>query len=318
MTLATSAMTTFTAIGNREDLIDTIYKIDPTDTPFVSGVDKEKASAVNHEWQTQALASAATNAQLEGDDLATSGGDAATVTVRRGNIAQISRKVPIVTETQRIVDHAGRDDELSYQTMLKGLELKRDMEFIVTAGTGVKTSGSGTVARLLAPLLSWVKTNSAVGTGGTFPGAADGANTRTDGTQRGFTENLLKSVLSATWISGGKPDTVMVGAFNKQAFSLFTGRSSPQELAATKKITAAVTVYESDFGSLKVIANRFSRSRDAWVLQMDLWALAYLRQFQETDLAKTGDFSRRLLLSEYTLVARNEAGSGIVADLSTS
>ena len=69
MALPTNTFTTFTAIGNREDLSDMIYRIDPVDTPFVSGVDKTKASAVNHEWQTQALASAvATNFQLEGDD----------------------------------------------------------------------------------------------------------------------------------------------------------------------------------------------------------------------------------------------------------
>src|SRR6266567_2134218 len=112
MTLATNALTTFSAIGNREDLADSIYRIDPTDTPFMTMSDKEKATAVNHEWQTQALAAASTgNAQLEGDDITSAGGDSATVTVRLGNINQIARKVPIVTGTERVVDPAGRDDE---------------------------------------------------------------------------------------------------------------------------------------------------------------------------------------------------------------
>ena len=30
MTLATNAFTTYTAVGNREDLADDIYRIDPT------------------------------------------------------------------------------------------------------------------------------------------------------------------------------------------------------------------------------------------------------------------------------------------------
>ena len=95
----------------------------------MTACEREKATAVNHEWQTQALAAVDTaNAVLEGDDATT---DAATPTVRLGNICQISDKVARVTGTQRAVEHAGRDDELEYQEMLKGLELKRDMESIL-------------------------------------------------------------------------------------------------------------------------------------------------------------------------------------------
>ena len=69
MALPASTLVTYQAVGNREDLSDMIYRIDPTDTPFMSAAEKEKATAVNHEWQTQALAPASSaNAQLEGDD----------------------------------------------------------------------------------------------------------------------------------------------------------------------------------------------------------------------------------------------------------
>jgi len=84
MALPTNAFATYEAIGNREDLADVIYRIDPTDTPFMSGVEKAKASAVLHEWQTQALASASsTNAQLEGDDATTSAHATWTVEMRQ-------------------------------------------------------------------------------------------------------------------------------------------------------------------------------------------------------------------------------------------
>src|SRR5689334_10176467 len=110
MAMPTNTFATYEAIGNREDLSDVIYRIDPTDTPFMSGIETAKATAVNHEWQTQALAAAdSANAQLEGDD-ATTG--AATPTVRLGNVCQISYKVARVTGTQQSVEHAGRDDEL--------------------------------------------------------------------------------------------------------------------------------------------------------------------------------------------------------------
>ncbi len=319
MALPTNAFATYEAIGNREDLTDVIYRIDPTDTPFMSSIPKAKAKAVNHEWQTQALATASTtNAQLEGDDAIA---DSATATVRLGNIAQIARKVPQVTNTQQVVDHAGRGSEMAYQEMLKGKELKRDMESSFIGVNVAKASGSDTVVRRMASVLSWVKSNTSVSTSGTTgvdPAAADGTGTRTDGTQRAFTEAQLKSVLQSQWTNGGEPDTIMTGAFNKQVFSTFTGRASPIEQASSKKITASVDVYESDFGRLKVVPNRFQRSRDVWSFQMDMWAAAYLRPITSIPLAINGDSIRKEIVTEYTLEARNEKASGGVFDLTTS
>src|SRR6266699_2640181 len=183
MAMPTNTFATYEAIGNREDLSDVIYRIDPTDTPFMTGIEREKATAVNHEWQTQALAAAdTTNAQLEGDDAATT---ATTPTVRLGNICQISYKVPRVTGTQQAVEHAGRDNELAYQEMLKGLELKRDMESILAGTNQAKSAGNDSTVRRTASLLSWIKTNTAKGKAGgaADPAAADGTGTRTDGTQ---------------------------------------------------------------------------------------------------------------------------------------
>jgi hypothetical protein len=319
MTLATSAFTTYLAIGNREDLVDVIYRIDPTDTPFFSGIEKTKASAVKHEWQTQALAAASnSNFQLEGDDNVTA--DPTTATARLGNNCQIMIKIPRVTGTQRVVDHAGRDDEMDYQVMLKGLELKRDVETTFVGTNQATVAGNGTTPRKLASVLSWIKTNTDFGATGVDPTSADGTSARTDGTQRAFTEAQLKNVLQKIWVSGGKPDVVMTGSFNKQVFSTFTGRGTPMQDQADRKITAAVDVYESDFGRLRVVANRFQRSRDVFVFQMDMWAAAALpgRNFTSFPLAKTGDTDRKELLVEHTLEARNQAASGGIFDLTSS
>jgi hypothetical protein len=320
MALPTNTFATYAAIGNREDLSDVIYRIDPTDTPFMSACEREKATAVNHEWQTQALAAVDTaNAVLEGDDATT---DAATPTVRLGNICQISDKVARVTGTQQAVEHAGRDDELAYQEMIKGSELKRDMESILCGTNQAKNAGDATTARKTASVLSWIKTNTSKGSAGgaADPATADGAATRTDGTQRAFTEAQLKTVLQSIWNSGGKPDVIMTGGFNKQTFSTFTGRATPTEDTKAKKIVASVDFYESDFGKLSVTPNRFMRSRDVLVLQSEMWAVAYLngRKMASIELAKTGDSERRQILSEYALVARNEKASGGVFDLTTS
>jgi len=328
MALPSNTLASYEAIGNREDLADVIYRIDPTETPFLSGVEKAKATAVKHEWQTQALATAqTTNAQLEGDDVTA---DAATVTARLSNVAQISRKVPQVTGTQQAIDHAGRGNEMAYQEMLKGMELKRDMEGSIIASTWGSTVGSDSAVRHLGSVLSWIGatsgssgSNTSVSTGATTgvdPTGNDGSGVRTNGTQRAFTEAQLKKVLQGVWVNGGKPDLIMTGSFNKQVFSTFTGRSSPIEQAASKKIVATVDAYESDFGVLKVVPNRFQRQRDVFTFQMDLWAVAYVngRRMVSVPIAQTGDSVKRMILSEYTLESRNEKASGLVTDLTTS
>ncbi len=315
MALESNAFATYEAIGNREDLTNAIYRIDPTDTPFVSGIERVDATGTKHEWQTQALAAAAANKQLEGDAFSAS---AATPTVRLSNECQISNKVARVTGTQRVVKKAGRGDEMTYQMMLKGLELRRDIEFNLVGTNQAKATGDDSTARAHASVISWLKTNTDKASDGSNPSTADGAGTRTDGTQRAFTEAQLKGVLQSCWTNGGKPDVIMVGAFNKQQFSTFTGRGSPIEETSSKKIVAAVDAYESDFGRLKVVPNRFMRSRDALVLQMDMWAKATLRNFNTEDIAKTGDSTAKAIITEYSLEARNEKASGIVADLTTS
>ena len=316
--MATPANTTSTydAIVNREDLIDMIYDISPTLTPFISGISRESATATNHQWQTDSLATAvSTNAVIEGEDATTT---AATPTVRLGNYTQISDKVPRVTRTQRKVDSAGRGDELDYQIMKSAKELKRDMEKTLLANKA-KVVGSESVARQCAGVESWLATNVDLGATGVAP-TGDGTDARTTGTARSFTESMLKGVLSSIWDEGGEPDTIMVGSTIKQALSgLVNGGNagSAQRIVDgnASTVNTAIDIYVSDFGSLAVVPNRFQVQDSMLVLQMDMWSMATLADFQETPLAKTGDSDRVQLLSEYTLVAKNEKSSGIVADI---
>ncbi len=314
MALPTGTFNTYEAIGNREDLIDKIYKTSPTETPLISSLERVKASAVNHEWQTQALAAADTdNAVLEGDDAVT---NSATPTVRLGNIAQISDKVPRVSGTQQAVEHAGRANEMDYQIGLKTQELKIDLEAILFGTNQAKNAGAAATPRRTASILSWIKTNT--NKAGSDPATADGTAIRTDGTQRTFTEAQLKGVLQSIWTNGGRPNVISAGGFNKQVFSTFTGRATPQEDAASKKIVNSVDFYDSDFGKQRVMAARNQRARDVLILQMDKWAMATLRNMKMKDLAVTGDSQRVQILTEYALEARNEKSSGGVFDLTTS
>jgi hypothetical protein len=314
MAQPTNTFDTYDSVGEREDLSDVIYSISPTDTPFLSSAAKTKATAVLHEWQTDSLAAAVTNnAVIEGDEATL---DASTATTRLSNSTQIMDKTVVITGTQESVDKAGRASELAYQIAKKAKELKRDMEATITGNIAEVTGGSST-ARKMGTLGSWVVTNDDLASDGAS-GAGAGNAAHTDGTQRAFTEAQLKSVIKSVWNAGGDPSMVMVGPFNKQKLSGFTGNSTRFDAGADATLYTSVDVYASDFGQLQVVPNRFSRDRDAYVLDMEYWGIAFLRDFSMHELAKTGDSEKRQLLVEATLESRNEGASGLVADLTTS
>jgi len=313
MAQPTNTFDTYDSIGEREDLSDVIYNISPTDTPFLSSAAKTKATAVLHEWQTDSLASAVTNNQvIEGDEATL---DAITATTRLSNSCQIMDKTIVITGTQEAVDKAGRASEIAYQIAKKAKELKRDLEASLTSNNA-EVTGSATAARVAGGLRSWVATNDVMGTSGTSGGVGNTA--AGNGTQRAFTESLLKSVIKSVWNAGGNPTMIMVGPFNKQKLSGFTGNSTRFDAGADATLYTSVDVYASDFGQLQVVPNRFSRDREAWVLDMDYWGVAFLRDFTMHELSKTGDSEKRQLLLEATLESRNEAASGCVADITTS
>jgi hypothetical protein len=305
-----NTFSSYDAVGNREDLADIIYDISPTETPFLSAIAKVNATATNHEWQTDSLAAAAENKRIQGDDATTT---AAAPTARLGNYTQISDKVPRVTRTQQTVNSAGRGNDMDYQIMKMGKELKRDMEFVLLSNNA-KVVGNDTTASELAGVPAWIATNTEK-TDGADP-TGDGTDARSDGTGRVFSEALLKSVLQQCWNEGGDPNMMMVGSNNKQKASTFGGNAERRIDANDKALVATVDIYVSDFGQLQIVANRFQRARDVLILQTDMWALAELDSFKEVPLAKTGDSDRVQLICEYTLESRNEKASGIVADCS--
>jgi hypothetical protein len=314
MTQPTGTFDSYDAIGNREDLTDMIYNISPTDTPFMTLASRGVAYNTLHEWQTDSLATAADNAAVEGDNAS---GNSITATTRLNNRTQISQKTIVTSGTQNAIRTAGRDREQAYQKAKAMSELKRDMEVALT-GNYTAAAGDATTARHLRSLESWYTTNTSRGTNGANGSATQAATDATTAGIRALTESLLKTVLQSVYTNGGDPDVLMVGPFNKQAVSGFAGNATAFRDSSEQKLFAGVDVYVSDFGELKVIPNRFSRARTAHVLDTKYWSVAYLRDFMVNPLAKTGDSEQEQLLVEYTLEARNQAASGVIADLSTS
>ena len=320
MTIATNTYTTYPTKGIREDLEDLIYNVDPTETPFVTRAGRGKKKNTFFEWQTQSLAAASTtNAQLEGDELTSY--DAATPTVRLGNYMQIARKTASVSDTQSAVDAAGRDDELAYQVSLKSMELKRDVASQLMDNIAC-VAGNTTTARVTGSLLAFLKTNVNKASNGVIPVyTTTPSDVFTNGTQRAFTETILKDVLKQCFDNGGKPNVVMMGSWVKQVASAFTGVAANrmnQQVLKPASVVAAVDFYQSDFGVLEFVPNRFQRGRDAFFLDFSMVSVDFLRPFQTKPLAKTGDAEKRLIVVEYGLRVKNEKGLGVAVDLATS
>jgi hypothetical protein len=322
MAIVANTFTKYSAIGIREDLANVIFNISPQTTPFISNMTKKKTvKNTFFEWQTDSLAAAAANHHIDGDDLASF--TAVSPTVRLGNYTQISRKDFVIADNlSGAIDEAGRRSEIAYQLAKKGDELKRDMEHNLCGLSHAAVGGSASVARKTAPLTSWLTSNTSNGSSGADPTLSGGVPNAapTDGTQRAMTEALLKSVVQSMYTNGGDPKFLMVGPHVKTVVSGFAGIAAQRYQApdGPTTIIGAADVYVSDFGSISVVPNRFSRARDAYVIDPDMVEMATLRPIQSEELAKTGDATKYMLLAEYGLQVNNEAGLGVVRDLSTS
>jgi len=306
-------------VGNREDLEDTIYRVAPEKTPFISAIQKKKATARYHEWQTETLATPdPTNAALEGDEIATL--DAPNNTARIGNYAQIFRKTLGVSRTQEVVDKAGRKSEVNRQKVIKGIEIRRDMEarFIGNYASNNETGGT---PRRSAGILAYLTSNVSRGASGANGGFSAGVvAAATNGTQRTFTEALMKTAWATAFNNGASPSVAFMGATTKQTFSGFTGiADSRREVKGREQavIVGAADVYVGDFGEITAVPHAYGLTRDFVVIDPEYAAVATLDGFSTDDLAKTGDTAaKKLLVHEAGLECQNEKAHFVVADLS--
>jgi len=307
--------------GIREDLENVIYDISPEETPFYSSLKKVKASNTYHEWQTDALRSSAANAHIEGDDTT---GEARVATTRLGNYTQIFKNAVVIPDTDEGLDKAGRAAEMAYQVLKIAKEQKLDIEKALFDNNAY-VAGNATTARELAGVPAYLKTNVAnVGSGGAAPtGAVPGATARTDGTATVFTQADFDTVMQAIWEAGGKPDTVYLSAFQMNKALGFTGMNNQRStigaaVGGTNAVVNAVDVYVTPWGTVDFVPTRENRSRDVFIMQSDMFGCGVLRPTKNTELAKTGDSTKRQVLTELTLISKNEKASGAVYDCTTS
>jgi hypothetical protein len=314
MAQPTNTFDSYDAVGIREDLSDIITNISPEETPFYTKCRKTSASNTLVEWQTDALRSSAANAHIEGDDTVA---DAATATSRLNNRTQIFKNAVIVPDTDEGLDKAGRAAEIAYQTLKIAKEQKLDIEKALF-DNNAKVAGNSTTARELAGAPSWLITNVDFqsGNGGANP-IGDGTNARTDdGTPTAFSQTKFDAVMQSIWENGGNPDTVYLSATQMNVALGFTGNNNQRSAvqAGDERVVKSLAVYVTPWGTVEFMPSRENRSRDVFIMQDDMWEVAVLRPTKNIELAKTGDSTKRQVVTELTLCAKNEAANGIIAD----
>lgn len=326
MAQVSNTFETFDATGIREELADTISRISPEETPFLSLIGTQSLKTTHPEWQLDTLATPdATNNRPEGNDWTY---DAVTATTRVGNYTQISDKSVIVTGSLEDTDKAGRSSEIAYQVAKKGVELKTDQEIILLANQASSAgTGNGATNRTSAGLRAWITSNDNMDAGGSSGSFSNGIQSAaTNGTQRAFTKAILDATILSTYNAGGNPTVFMCSPYVKTVFSTILDDANvvPLKKDVTNgqaTIVAAADAYQSDFGLITVVPNRqmaragASYARNAFLITPSMVKLGVFRDYRVEKPAKTGDAEKRVLLTEYCLIVKNEAAHGCAADL---
>jgi hypothetical protein len=308
--------------GAREDLIDKIFDTSPTETPLTTTFGRATATSVFHEWQRDALGAAnADNAMIDGDDATL---EAQVATDRVGNHLQIFSKRPGVSRRANIVKKAGRGSEMAYVKAKAMLELKRDIEKMVVSNN-LAVASTTSVAGKSAGLGAQLYLNTSHGGSGATASWTSGAPTAalTAGTNRTFTEALVKTVCQSVYSASGQfVEQMVMSPYHKGLFSAFTGIATNRTEVKGKdqgKIVAAADVYVSDFGAISVVPHYMMvGSTDVFLLNSDYIDLAFLDGFATSPLAKTGDSEKVLITADCCLAVRSSAAQGKIANLTAS
>ena len=314
MAVPANSLQTYQSTYNGEDVTDIIMNISPVDTPVLTMAKKGKAEATFTEWPIESLSAVDTaNARIEGDDATI---NASTTPTRVGNYVQLMDKTVSVSTTQDAIKKYGAKQEFARQKAKKGKELKRDIETQLLANQARVIGAAGTAQRMRG-MGSWLTTNVSRGVGGVNGSTVAAA---TDGTQRNFTETLLRGLIVTTITNANDlPSMLMAGPANRANLSSqLTGNATRFYELQDGQLNASISVYRSDYGPLKLVMNRFQRERDMWLANPDYLEIRTLESMQYVDLARTGLTNKGQMWTNLTLAVLNEAAHGVLADLNTA
>lgn len=314
MAKVANAFTTYQALGNREDLSNSIYNIDPFDTPVVSMAARRTVKNRTFDWQTENLPVVdLNNAREEGFELQRRAGKP---TVRRSNVTQISSRDATVSGTQEASDAAGKSSEMAHQMAMQSKVLKSDLEAIAcsrqervdgddTTPTPRRTESiPHQIAR--AADRQNVQGAAVVGVVTGLPTTATGAWAAVAGaSQVAITEKIVGDAMQTAYTNGAEPTKLIVPPAVKRTISTFKGRDSSQVTVGKTEVVATVDIIATDFGRITALPSRWLPSDIGLQLDPEYVAMAFFRTFRQYPIAKIGDAETRMILVEWGTEVRN-------------
>lgn len=272
----------------REDLLNVLTNLSPTDTQLVTGLGTSTAMAQRHEWLTDTLSSVKDNSYAEGADASY---PTVTNPSRYINYTQIMRQGYSVSDTERAVNTAAFNDRLAYQATKALKMLKNDMEYAVMRGS--LACGASGVTGQMKGVKSWL-------------------NLVTAQSGISLTELQLNDYLQNVWAAGTEVNAIYCPMYIKRKISAYTANATKNVDIVDRRLVNAVDVYEADAAKLvKLFAHRHvsvaaDNNYDIVGLNEDMWKVAYLRKPFNRPLAKTGDAEKAECLTEVTLECLHE------------
>lgn len=294
----------------RESLSNRLSMIDPLDTPIYSGCSKVSATAIKIEWTVQELTGAADDTfQVYGADSTDADG---LVPVRFSNVVGESPKDGKVADIYDNINtvtggDAGAATELARQKYLKGYELRRDVEAMLSANQAADT----TTTPIVGGLGSWLTNVDLGATGVACTG--DGTDTTTVGNARPLdTIAYIQDALTAARKDGGKPSRMYMTPDLKPSFSQIpdaavAGTATINEINSTPNTAitqvGAVSNWLSDFGNQQVIVSDHMLAGTIYGLDPNYVSIAIVPNgdFVVNDLGKPGASDRFQIVHQWSL-----------------
>ena len=304
----------------KEDVIDQIYNFSPDKAPLVSMIPSESVKNVYFEWQRDIYRAAdKDNAALEGAAAAPAAADQPTLLNNRTQIFEDSFGI---SGTSQAVGKYGRKSDRALELMKVAVELKKDQDAAFIA-SGVTVTDNGTNAGKLRGLYGFFTLDS---TSGTSPDPTTNTNA-VSGTDRALTEQMIKDAQQSCYENGGDGSILMCSPAHKVKIDSFTFGVSRTHEVSTKAGDIQPGTYDfirGAFGVIKIVPNRnqaiaaVGLNDTLYMFDADKLAKATLRPYQVKKLAEVGDSEEHQVLTEVSLIVKDERTCYAIRDITPS
>lgn len=298
---------------NREDLIDIYTQQTPWDTPWLAQAPKTSASSVLHQWIVDTMRAPRTTGAVEG---AAFSQGTSTTPVRVTNVSMIWREDIGVSRTQMKANPAAIGNTYTLEMDKATKQIATDIETCVFANL-TSATGASAVARVMKGFQNFITSNTA------RPASLGAAATAGQ-----LVANDFNRILETIYTAGGNPDSVFVSPSVKRIVSSFTLTQQNRNIAAAeKKLVQGIDMYDSDFGLMAIVLDRFvpqatntttaaasaaDVSGTMFILERAKNRFAWYDPVHHEYVGKLGDSVNGLVVGEGTLEVLNEKANGLI------